>query len=103
MASDIVKQLCIRCNKDGEVATCSECQQWLGAQHSNEQQQELATTMDHIGQEHDLLQLDLIQKNDAHPSLSHIITQKIVWVEEAEKCSFLLDLLKIQAGKNERE
>ena len=32
-------------------------------------------------------------------STSQNITQKIVWVEEAEKRSFLLDLLNIQAGK----
>jgi ATP-dependent RNA helicase DDX3X len=31
-------------------------------------------------------------------STSQNITQKIVWVEEAEKRSFLLDLLNIQAG-----
>ena len=34
-------------------------------------------------------------------STSQNITQKIVWVEESEKRSFLLDLLNIQAG-NER-
>jgi ATP-dependent RNA helicase DDX3X len=33
-------------------------------------------------------------------STSQNITQKIVWVEEAEKRSFLLDLLNIQSGKN---
>jgi ATP-dependent RNA helicase DDX3X len=32
-------------------------------------------------------------------STSQNITQKIVWVEEAEKRSFLLDLLNIQSGK----
>jgi ATP-dependent RNA helicase DDX3X len=31
-------------------------------------------------------------------STSQNITQKIVWVEEAEKRSFLLDLLNIQSG-----
>jgi ATP-dependent RNA helicase DDX3X len=31
-------------------------------------------------------------------STSQNITQKIVWVEDAEKRSFLLDLLNIQAG-----
>lgn len=36
-------------------------------------------------------------------STSQNITQKIVWVEEAEKRSFLLDLLNIQAGKNETQ
>jgi ATP-dependent RNA helicase DDX3X len=35
-------------------------------------------------------------------STSQNITQKIVWVEEAEKRSFLLDLLNIQAGKKEK-
>lgn len=32
-------------------------------------------------------------------STSQNITQKIVWVEENEKRSFLLDLLNIQAGQ----
>jgi ATP-dependent RNA helicase DDX3X len=34
-------------------------------------------------------------------STSQNITQKIVWVEEAEKRSFLLDLLNIQAGNKQ--
>jgi len=33
-------------------------------------------------------------------STSQNITQKIVWVEETEKRSFLLDLLNIQPGRN---
>jgi ATP-dependent RNA helicase DDX3X len=35
-------------------------------------------------------------------STSQNITQKIVWVEEAEKRSFLLDLLNIQSGKTRK-
>ena len=35
-------------------------------------------------------------------STSQNITQKIVWVEEAEKRSFLLDLLNIQSGNKNR-
>ena len=35
-------------------------------------------------------------------STSQNITQKIVWVEEVEKRSFLLDLLNIQAGMTNR-
>jgi ATP-dependent RNA helicase DDX3X len=35
-------------------------------------------------------------------STSQNITQKIVWVEEAEKRSFLLDLLNIQSGRENR-
>ncbi len=36
-------------------------------------------------------------------STSQNITQKIVWVEEAEKRSFLLDLLNIQSGKKKKK
>jgi superfamily II DNA/RNA helicase len=36
-------------------------------------------------------------------STSQNITQKIVWVEEAEKRSFLLDLLNIQAGNKKNK
>jgi len=36
-------------------------------------------------------------------STSQNITQKIVWVEEAEKRSFLLDLLNIQSGKKHKK
>jgi ATP-dependent RNA helicase DDX3X len=36
-------------------------------------------------------------------STSQNITQKIVWVEEAEKRSFLLDLLNIQSGNTKNK
>jgi ATP-dependent RNA helicase DDX3X len=43
---------------------------------------------------------DRIEERSTHPLPSDAILQKIFWVEEAEKCSFLLDLLKNQAGKS---
>jgi hypothetical protein len=71
MASVTAKRPCIKCDKGG-VATCGGCQQWFCAKHFNEHRQELATGMDNLGQEHDLLQRDLIQDNDAHDLLSYV-------------------------------
>jgi hypothetical protein len=72
MASVTAKQPCIKCDKGGGVATCGGCQQWFCAKHFNEHRQALATGMDNLGQEHDLLQRDLIQDNDAHDLLSYV-------------------------------
>ena len=45
-----VKQPCIKCDKDGDIAVCSGCQQQFCIKHFIEHQQELTIQMDHIGQ-----------------------------------------------------
>ncbi|CAF3169769.1 unnamed protein product [Rotaria sp. Silwood2] len=70
MASVTAKQPCIKCDKGGGVATCGGCQQWFCVKHFNGHRQELATGMDMLGEEHDLLQRDLIQDIAAHGFLS---------------------------------
>jgi hypothetical protein len=72
MASALVKQPCIKCPKGAGITTCGGCQQWFCTRHFIEHRQELATQMDQIGQEHDLLQRDMIQENGEHPLLSRI-------------------------------
>lgn len=73
MASSVTsKQPCVKCDKGGGVATCSGCQQWFCAKHFNTHRQELATEMDHLGEEHDLLHRDLSQNDDAHEMLSRV-------------------------------
>lgn len=66
------KQSCIKCNKGGGVATCGGCQQWFCTKHFVEHRQELTTQIDNLGQEHDLLQRDLIEDHRKHPLLSYI-------------------------------
>ncbi|CAF3388355.1 unnamed protein product [Rotaria socialis] len=72
MASGTTKQPCVNCNKGGGVATCGGCQQWFCAKHFNEHRQELSTQLDDIGQEHDLLQRDLVPENTTHSLLSYV-------------------------------
>ena len=65
----------------------------MASQHSND-----------IGQEDDRpYETDEIQEHGNHILPSDRIVQKIFWVEETEKCSFLLDVLKNQAGKSCRK
>ncbi len=71
-ASVPTKQPCINCDKGGGVASCGGCQQWFCAKHFNEHRQELALEIDNLGEEHDLLQHDLIQIDDAHDLLSYV-------------------------------
>ncbi|CAF3829410.1 unnamed protein product [Rotaria sp. Silwood1] len=72
MASVTAKQLCIKCDKGGGVATCGGCQQWFCVKHFNEHRQELAIGMDNLGEEHDLLQRDLTQGNAMHDLVSYV-------------------------------
>ena len=72
MASAIPKQPCFKCHKSGGIATCGGCQRWFCGTHFIEHRHELAVTIDGIGQEHDLLQRDIIQENRAQSLLSHI-------------------------------
>lgn len=67
MASAIVKKPCGKCSKGGGVATCDGCQQSFCIKHIIEHREELATQLEDIGQEHDLLRRDLIQENLVHP------------------------------------
>ena len=71
MASSVTnKQPCVKCDKGGGVATCGGCQQWFCAKHFNEHRQELGAEMDHLGEEHDLLQRDLSQNDNVQDLLS---------------------------------
>ena len=73
MASSVTsKQSCIKCDKGRGVATCGGCQQWFCAKHFNEHRQELSTEIDHLGEEHDLLQRDLSQNDNPHDLLACI-------------------------------
>jgi len=73
MASSVTnKQPCVKCDKGGGIAMCSGCQQWFCIKHFNEHRQELAIEMDHVGEEHNLLQRDLSQNNHEHDLLSHV-------------------------------
>ena len=69
MASAVVKKPCTKCSKGGGVATCDGCQQSFCIKHIIEHREELATQLEDIGQEHDLLRRDLIQENLVHPLL----------------------------------
>ncbi|CAF2566185.1 unnamed protein product [Rotaria sp. Silwood2] len=81
MASSLlnVKQSCVKCDKGGGIAICSGCQQQFCVKHFIEHRQELATQMDHIGQQHDLLRRDLLKEISEHPLLSRIDT----WEQES--------------------
>ena len=72
MASVRIRQPCIKCQKGSGTASCGGCEQWFCTKHFVEHRQELSIQIDHIGQEHDLLQRDLIQENITHPLLSRI-------------------------------
>jgi hypothetical protein len=79
MASSNVKQSCVKCDKGGGIAICSGCQQQFCVKHFIEHRQELATEMDQIGQQHDLLRRDLSKEIPAHPLLASINT----WEQES--------------------
>lgn len=73
MASSVIyKQPCVKCEKGGGVATCGGCQQWFCTKHFTEHRQELASEMDHLVEEHDLLQQDLSQHDGTHALLSRV-------------------------------
>jgi hypothetical protein len=72
MLSTTIRQPCIKCGKGLGITTCGGCQQWFCTKHFVEHRQELATKMDHVGQEHDLLQRDLDQENMIHPLLAFV-------------------------------
>jgi len=69
MAAALVKKPCTKCDKGGGVTTCDGCQQSFCIKHIIEHRQELATQLDDVGQEHDLLRRDLTQDNVTHPLL----------------------------------
>ncbi|CAF1470610.1 unnamed protein product [Rotaria sordida] len=72
MASVTVKQPCTKCDKGGGVATCGGCQQCLCVKHFNEHRQELATEIDNLGEERDLLQRNLIEDIAAYDFSSYV-------------------------------
>lgn len=73
------KKPCSKCDKGGGIFTCDGCQQSFCRRHSDEHRQELATQMDSIGQEHDVLQREINKEVDVHPILSRID----VWERES--------------------
>ena len=73
------KKPCSKCDKGGGIFTCDGCQQSFCRKHSEEHRQELATEMDSIGQEHDIIQRDINRENAAHSLLSRID----VWERES--------------------
>jgi hypothetical protein len=72
MAAAVVKKPCNKCDKGSGVTTCDGCQQSFCIKHVIEHRQELATHLEDIGQEHDLLRRDLTQDNAVHPLLTYI-------------------------------
>ncbi len=70
--STIQKKPCCRCDKGAGIFTCDGCQQSFCRKHSDEHRQELATQMDNVGQEHDVLQRDINKEAGVHPLLSGI-------------------------------
>ncbi|CAF1370543.1 unnamed protein product [Adineta steineri] len=81
MTTANVRQTCVKCPKGLGILTCGGCQQWFCTKHFIEHRQELATEIDHIGQENGLLQQDLAQENSTQPALSRINH----WEEESIK------------------
>ncbi|CAF1686194.1 unnamed protein product [Rotaria magnacalcarata] len=81
MASSLlnIKQSCIKCDKGGGIAICSGCQQQFCVKHFIEHRQELATQMDHVGQQHDVLRRDLSEEIVEHPLLIRIN----IWEQES--------------------
>jgi hypothetical protein len=78
-SSSNIKQSCVKCDKGGGIAICSGCQQQFCVKHFIEHRQELATQMDQIGQQHDLLRRDLSKEIPDHPLLARINT----WEQES--------------------
>jgi hypothetical protein len=71
-ANTIQKKPCSKCDKGSGIFTCDGCQQSFCRKHSDEHRQELATLMDNVGQEHDVLQRDINREAGVHPLLSRI-------------------------------
>jgi hypothetical protein len=72
MASSANRKPCNKCRKGLGIATCYGCQEWFCTKHFIEHRHELATQMNSVGQERDILQRDLNQENIKHPLLSRI-------------------------------
>jgi hypothetical protein len=74
MASAIVRQPCIKCDKGFGKNMCGGCQQWFCKIHHNEHQKELFGEMDDITQKHDELHSHLTMENmdSEHPLLLRI-------------------------------
>jgi hypothetical protein len=79
MASFTLKQPCSKCDKGAGITICGGCEEWFCGKHFTEHRNELATRMDQIEHEHNLLQQDLKQDNCSHPLLSRINE----WEEES--------------------
>jgi hypothetical protein len=63
---------CSKCEKGVGIFTCDGCQQSFCRKHADEHRQELATQMDVIGQEYDVIQRDINRETDEHPLLRRI-------------------------------
>ncbi|CAF1468943.1 unnamed protein product [Adineta ricciae] len=70
MATSVTcKQPCIKCDKAGGIASCAGCQQWFCIKHFSEHRQELSMEMDHLSEEHDLIQQDLLESKNIEDRL----------------------------------
>ena len=66
------QQQCVTCNKKGRVLTCNGCQQTFCGKHVIVHRQELASQLDDIMQDHDLLQQELTRSSDQHILMGRI-------------------------------
>ncbi|CAF2863539.1 unnamed protein product [Rotaria sp. Silwood2] len=81
MESAATKKPCIKCTKSGGIITCGGCQQWFCIRHLLDHREELSVQMDQVGQEHDLLQRDLISEESIHPLVTLINKWEITSIE----------------------
>ncbi len=72
MASESSKITCTKCSAASRTAMCHGCEQSFCTKHFIDHRQELDLQMNHIEQERDVLQRNLIQNPSPHPLLERI-------------------------------
>jgi hypothetical protein len=105
MSSTLFEQKqCATCNKVGGIMICDGCKQTFCGKHVVEHRQQLALQLEHIMQEHDCIQQDILLQKDNHPSFEQIDQwekESIMKIQEiAEKAR--IDLRQILQTSNER-
>ena len=98
MTSITGKQPRNKCDVEREMNTSVESQQCFSALNFKEDQQEIAMETYHVEQKYDLFRQHSTPESAVNPLTGHVVTQKLIWVEDSEKCSLLLDLLNSQTG-----
>lgn len=95
---------CATCNKVGGIMICDGCKQTFCGKHVIEHRQQLALQLEHIMQEHDCIQQDIVLQRDNHPSFQQIDQwekESIMKIQEvAEKAR--VDLRQIVQSSCER-